>query len=868
LPRKGCAQTRAGDTREGVDLSATLLGVASVGLALGLTAALLFARGLMRRVRQVEANARRLQNGTPLERVSGRDDIGRLGATLEEVGAIMAERERRLRQSETFLHSIVDNIPNMVFVKDAEHLRFVLFNKAGEELVGHSREAMLGRSDADLFPAEEAEFFIAMDRKTLSSGVLVDIPEEMLQTRTQGVRLLHTRKVPIYDADGTPAYLLGISEDITNAKAGEAALRDAKDEADRANQAKTEFLATMSHEIRTPLNGVIGMVGLLLETELDSVQRHYAETARTSGESLLSVINDILDFSKIEARRLELEEIDFDLRATIEEAMDLVAAPAQDKGLEVAALIAPDVPIAVRGDPGRLRQVVTNLLSNAVKFTERGEVIVRATLVEELASDIKIRVAVSDTGPGIPGDRASGLFESFAQADASTTRRYGGTGLGLAIAKQLVELLGGEIGLETSPGGTTFWFTARVGRAEVAIAPAKGAAFGGLRVLVVDDNATNRTILEQTLRSWRMRPTCVDDGPTALAEVEAAAQAGQPFDLVILDYHMPGMDGLDVARAIRRNERSGRMPLALLTSSGRQGHAAEAREAGVDSCLTKPVHQSSLFDCLATLLNPGAAGAGIIEEGKTGEPTRSRPHVLVVEDNVVNQKVAARMLENLGYHVDVAANGLEAVDALERRGYAAVLMDCQMPEMDGYQATAEIRRREGDARRTPIIAMTAAANREDEIRCRQAGMDEYVTKPVRPGELDRVLERWISVAASTADVLDIEALAGLRELERRNPQDVAEMVALFLRDSRSRLDVVRAAHHSGDTHAVADMAHSLKGSCGMFGASAMASLCADLEELNGQALLGEVLDKLDREYERVEASLRTAFPYVTPRTVA
>ncbi|WP_435747095.1 response regulator [Nocardioides sp. SYSU DS0663] len=663
------------------------------------------------------------------------------------------------------------------------------------------------------------------------------------------------------------------------------ALADARDEAMEASRQKSEFLATMSHEIRTPLNGVIGLNDLLLRSGLDRDQLRLASGVQVASRALLGVINDILDFSKIEAGRLELEQVDFEVRPLFDQVAAVLAESARARGLELIISCHPDVPEVLAGDPTRLSQVLTNLVSNAVKFTPSGEVFVRATCAPAGEGRTRLRVEVADTGVGVDPAKLGSLFDPFTQADASTTRLYGGTGLGLAISKEIVEALGGEISYAPNPGGgSVFSFTALFGRPTGTLAdPDDDHArtwLAGQRVLVVDDNAHNRLILEEQLAWWQVRSVSVASAREAMAALAVAVTEGDPFDGALLDLAMPERDGLDLARDIRRDPAYRGLALIMLTSLTTVD-PAEVRNAGVAACLSKPVLANVLRSALVTAL----AGVGPEPSAAPDDYTvDGEPHVLVVEDNPVNQMVASGLLEAMGYRVTTSDDGVAALELLATRSFDAVLMDVQMPRMDGYAATRELRRREVDGTRVPVIAMTAAAVEGERERCLAAGMDDFLTKPVDPGALAAALRLWLSPTADDVrparppsdpdpteeqpmslppsepiDGLDVARLDMLRDLDPGNTTYLDRAVGNFLANSQDAVEQVRACVAACDADALRQSAHKLAGSALNLGVLEVGAAARELEALGDAGTTDgaeSLLPPLEQAVERGQDLLR------------
>jgi PAS domain S-box-containing protein len=626
--------------------------------------------------------------------------------------------------------------------------RITSFNSAGESITGYSAAEALNLAFTRMVHPGDLPSF--QDYAALSPNALNDaLTQQFRVQRRDGNEVwVEAKSRPVRQPDGSYEWL-GVARDISKRKQIEEELKEAKNTAEQTAQAKSEFLANMSHEIRTPMNGVIGMTNLLLDTNLSDEQRDFTETIRNSAEALLTVINDILDFSKIEAGKLTFETLDFDLRETVESTIELLASRASSKGIELNVLVPYQLPCLLRGDAGRLRQVLMNLVGNAIKFTDKGEVSLTVCLEREAGEEIELLFQVADTGIGIPDQAQARLFQPFSQADTSTTRKHGGTGLGLVISKRIVEQMGGRITLNSRAGeGSTFSFSAKFLKQSNPKVELEIGGLKGVRALVVDDNATNRKIVHHFIISWGMRNGSACSAPEALGILRKAAATGDPYRLVLLDYQMPEMDGVDLARSIKGDAALAKAELIMLTSLGTRLPEEVMAETDIARCLQKPVRQSELFNAIASVLISADLQKKVQEPAPAESPlsqrgAHSKVRILVAEDNPVNQKVALRQLEKLGFRADSAANGCEVLESLERIGYDIVVMDCHMPEMDGYAATRAIRRHSALAK-TYVIAMTANAMQGDREKCLEAGMDDYVSKPTRLSDLERALQKAIA----------------------------------------------------------------------------------------------------------------------------
>jgi two-component system sensor histidine kinase/response regulator len=827
-------------------------------------------RAFEHRLVRRDGSTRAVEDTVSLKRDSRGQPIGFVGIRRD-----CTERHdaaERLKLSEERYRLILDSIEDGYFEIDLSRKgRYVFVNDAFCRTAGFTRDELIGQSYVKFFDPDTAALLYDAYHKVYLTGESLKALAYGVVGKDGSTRYVEESVSLRKDASGAVVGFMGIRRDVTARTVAEREIANAKEAAEAANRAKSEFLANMSHEIRTPMNGIIGMTELALDTELTPYQVDCLATVRSSAESLLTILNDILDFSKIESGKLDLEQVPFSLDDTINDTVRPLAVRAHQKGLELITDIRTDLAEVFVGDPVRLRQILTNLVGNAIKFTEHGHVML---VVGESARDagrVTLRFAVSDTGLGIAKDKHQTIFEAFRQADGSTTRRFGGTGLGLAISSTLVRMMGGEIAITSAPGeGSTFEFSATFPLAAAASVSIRPARLTNVRALIVDDNAVNRGIFEGQLLRWGMQPVSVDSGEAAIRALTAAAAKGTPFQVVLLDAQMPDLDGFDVAARVAAEPVLAGTTILMLTSGGRYGDSMRCRELGITTYLTKPVKQADLFDGICRALDGGIVGPSrIVAAPILATDAVRRARVLLAEDNVVNQRVAVGLLERRGHVVTVAENGRAAVEALRSRSFDVVLMDVQMPEMGGLEATALIRASEqGTVSRVRIIAMTAHAMSGDRERCLAAGMDGYLAKPIDPIALFAAVEEGIAGSCpedepSAAPIVDREAallrMDGDHEL-------LAEVQQVFVSDSPRRLAAIRGAVANRDAERLRAEGHDLRGSAGTLGALRLVEAARALERAGTEGYLDEAETagrRVALEIERLVAHLASEHTAVT-----
>ncbi|MCF7810316.1 response regulator [bacterium] len=809
----------------------------------------------------------------------------------------LKKAEEELRESEKKFREMADLLPQPLFEIDING-KLTYFSRSGLKLTGYTDEDFTrGVNIYNLITPDEKEK-LRLNISRAYGGEQVNGSEYTLVKKDGSIFQVIMYSTPVIH-DKAICGLRGVIIDITDRKKFIDELKRSKDETDKINlelekavkhanqmayqadvasQTKSEFLANMSHEIRTPMNGIIGMTGLILDTDLDPEQKDYARTILNSADSLLTIINDILDFSKIESGKLDIETIDFNFRLTVEDICDVMSIRAHEKNVEIINEIEPNVPSLLKGDPGRLRQIMINLIGNAIKFTAVGEVALAASLIEEDDNKCFIRVAIRDTGIGIPHDKIDTIFESFTQADASTTRKYGGTGLGLSITKRLVELMHGKIGVISEvEKGSTFWFEIPFEKQKINTKTVRKFAedIRGKKVLIVDDNETNRRVLRGMLESWDCRYDEAVDGSSAIDKLRQAKEDGDPFDVSVIDMIMPGMDGEMLGRRIKETDEIRNTSLILLSSFQKRGDANRLVKIGFSGYLSKPIKQSQFYDCLALVFSDHGEVAEempkeLITRHTIAESRRHSLNILVTDDNLTNQKVAMKVLEKLGYRADVASNGREAVDILSEKKYTMVLMDVQMPEMDGLEATKFIRDEKSSVlnHNIPIIAMTAHVMKGDKEKCLEVGMNDYISKPIQPKKLMEVIERWSDdkdkpygeevIDESSFDKFELFNIEDILNRLGDDEEILVEILEVFIEDIPKQIEIVREALIQQDSEQIRSQAHTLKSACGNVGAQSLQELSRMLEEAGKKNNLPKsksIFENIEAEFSKLNIFL-------------